>query len=62
MSATSKTVPKKVTKIIRKDGITYRPAGGIAQTEPTPELIISKTPASPAKQSKPFAASSQGLT
>jgi hypothetical protein len=57
MSSMSKTVPKKVTKIIRKDGITYRPAGGTPQPEQAPKQTL----ALPTKPAEPSVASSQGL-
>ena len=61
MSATSKAIPKKVTKIIRKDGITYRPAGGTSQplknSEPVKPVIFTQ----PTRSNYATAGSSQGL-
>ena len=62
MSGTNQSVPKKVTKIIRKDGITYRPAGGTPQPQKTTEPVRSQmTPILPTKSAKSTPPTSQGI-
>lgn len=54
MSASNKVGAKKVTKIIRKDGIIYRPAGGVPKPQKPAPLVPEETPSVSSESAKPL--------